>query len=64
MKRYIECVGCGKRIYENDFCLEHEYGNKYCGFTCLCVHGFRGHFKKYNLTEDRLDDEVFQTESD
>ena len=56
-KRFIECVACGKRIYENDLCFRHEYGNKYCSPLCLCTHGFYGHFKTYNLTEDKLEDE-------
>lgn len=58
-KRYIECDYCGTPIYEGELCLEHEYGKKYCSYKCLVVDGFYGHYKKYDLKESNLCDEVF-----
>lgn len=61
-RRYIECAYCGKPIYEGDSCLEHEYGRKFCSYKCLVIEGFYGHYKLYDLQENRLGDEVFLTQ--
>lgn len=58
-KRYIKCAYCEKPIYEGGICLEHEYGRKFCSYECLVIDGFYGHYKKYNLEENKLDDEEF-----
>ena len=60
-RRYIKCTCCDKRIYEGDSCLEHEYGNVYCSYKCLVVHGFYGHYKSYALNESKINDEEYET---
>lgn len=62
MRRYIKCAYCEKPIYEGDDCLQHEYGNKYCSYRCLVIHGFYGHYKLYSLEESKLDNEKFKIE--
>lgn len=61
-KKFIKCSHCGIPIYEGSTCLEHEYGAKYCSPVCLLEGGFYGHWKSYDLSEDRLDDEEFEVE--
>ena len=58
-RKYIECACCGNPIYEGESCLEHEYGRKFCSYKCLVIGGFYGHYKLYELQDDRLGDEAF-----
>lgn len=63
-RRHIKCERCGKPIYEGDTYFEHEYGRKFCSYKCLVIEGFYGHYKAFELEENRLDNEEFVTTKD
>ena len=58
MDDFIKCSYCGKKIYKGDFCLEHEYGRKYCSYKCLVIGGFYNHYKSYSLSDEKIQEEV------
>ncbi len=54
VNKYIKCSYCGKLIYKGEPCLEHEYASKYCSYKCLVLGGFYGHYKLYELDDEKI----------
>lgn len=52
MEKVVKCVHCGKPIHEGEDFYKHEYGNIYCSYRCLAVHGFYGHFTGGRMTAE------------
>ncbi len=58
MDKYIKCAYCGKLIYKGELCLEHEYGRKYCSYKCLVMGSFYGHYRAYELNDEKTQEEM------
>lgn len=55
----VTCSYCGKVLTENDMILQHEYGNFYCSYKCLCIDGFSGHWHRRSV-EDAIQDNTYE----
>ena len=50
----MQCGYCRKNIEPDFQVLEHEYGQIYCSYPCLCLGGFYGHFMSYRISEKQI----------